>query len=403
MAKRGDYGPDVDVEKRSLPSARPSSAVRAGRVTYVRHTDGRDIEFRFNPLADGRILAVGHDITEARHREETLRSAADILKLISDGRVDLPTVLTRLVETASRLCAADGANIFQRDGEFFRVTASHGYSPGLTDAMIRRPIRAGRDSLAGRTVLARAIVQIPDVQLDEEYERKGPFEFDEFRAMLGVPLMREGEPIGVLTVTRKRAVPFTPAQAELMSTFADQAVIAIETLRLFNEVQARTAEIERTRQMMQTVLDNMNEGVQLFDKDFKIEFVNRKLYDLHRYTPEIGGPGASGFDGLRFMAERGDYGPDVDVEKVIKERAARIRDPKGSRHVRRTGNGALVEFTFNPLPGGRVLAVGHDVTEVKHREEALRSAADILKLISDGRVDLSTVLNRLVEFGLQAL
>jgi PAS domain S-box-containing protein len=396
MAERGDYGPDVDIEK--VIAERAAIIRGPNGARHVRSaTDGREIEFRFNPLADGRILAVGHDITEARHREETLRSAADILKLISDGRVDLPTVLTRLVETASRLCDADGANIFQRDGEFFRVTASHGYSPGLTDAMIRRPIRAGRDSLAGRTVLARAIVQIPDVRLDDEYERRGPFEFDEFRAMLGVPLMREGEPIGVLTVTRKRAVPFTPAQTELMSTFADQAVIAIETLRLFNEVQARTAEIERTRQMMQTVLDSMNEGVQLFDKDFRIEFVNRKLYDLHRYTPEIGGPGASGFDGLRFMAERGDYGPDVDVEKVIKERAARIRDPKGSRHVRRTGNGALVEFTFNPLPGGRVLAVGHDVTEVKHREEALRSAADILKLISDGRVDLSTVLNRLVE------
>ena len=67
------------------------------------------------------------------------------------------------------------------------------------------------------------------------------------------------------------------------------------------------------------------------------------------------------------MARRGDYGPDIDIEKVVAERAARIRDPKGSRHVRRTGNGSLVEFTFNPLPDGRVLAVGHDVTEVKHR------------------------------------
>ena len=144
---------------------------------------------------------------------------------------------------------------------------------------------------------------------------------------------------------------------------------------------------------MQTVLDNMNEGVQLFDKDFNIEFVNRQALRLPSHIrPEIGGPGASGFDGIRFMAKRGDYGPDVDVEKIVAERAARIRDPKGSRHIRRTGNGSLVEFTFNPLPDGRVLAVGHDVTEVKHREEALRSAADILKLISDGRFDLETVL-----------
>jgi PAS domain S-box-containing protein len=396
MAKRGDYGPDIDIEK--VVAERASIIRNPSGSRHVRTAvDGREIEFRFNQLADGRMLAVGHDITEAKHREEALRSAADILKLISDGRFDLTTVLNRLVESASRLCDADGANIFQRDGDVFRVTASYGYSPELTEFMMRQRVPPGRNSLSGRTVLERAIVHIPDVQADPEYNWPGPRQFSEYRALLGVPLMREGEPIGVLALRRNRVVPFTPAQIELMATFADQAVIAIEALRLFNEVQARTAEIERTRQMMQTVLDNMNEGVQLFDKDFKIEFINRKLYDFHRYTPEIGGPGASGYAGLRFMAERGDYGSDVDVEKVIEERAARIRDPRGGRHVRRTGNGSLVEFTFNPLPGGRVLVVGHDVTETKHREEALRAAADILKLISDGRVDLETVLNRLVE------
>ena len=161
--------------------------------------------------------------------------------------------------------------------------------------------------------------------------------------------------------------------------------------------EAARADAERTRQSMQTVLDNMNEAVQLFDKNFDVEFVNRRLYEFHAYPPEIGGPGASGFDGIRYMAKRGDYGPDIDIEKVVAERAARIRDPNGSRHVRRTGNGSLVEFTFNPLPDGRVLAVGHDVTEVKHREEALRAAADILKLISRGRFDLQTVLETLVE------
>ena len=122
---------------------------------------------------------------------------------------------------------------------------------------------------------------------------------------------------------------------------------------------------------MQTVLDNMNEGVQLFDKDFKIEFVNRKLYDYIDYPPEIGGPGASGFDALRFMAKRGDYGADVDVEKIIAERAARIRDPKGSRHVRRTGERQpgrvhLQPAARRPRAGGRSRC---------HRDQAPRGGA----------------------------
>ena len=94
--------------------------------------------------------------------------------------------------------------------------------------------------------------------------------------MLGVPLMREGTPIGVLAMTRDKPRPFTPAQIELISTFADQAVIAIETLRLFNEVQERTAETERTRKVMQTAFDNMDDGVALLDKDMRLQFISQE-------------------------------------------------------------------------------------------------------------------------------
>ena len=103
--------------------------------------------------------------------------------------------------------------------------------------------------------------------------------------MLGIPLMREGEPIGVLAMTRDKPVAFTPAQIELMSTFADQAVIAIETLRLFNEVQERTAEIERTRQVMQTAFDNMDDGVTLIDKDMRLQFMSRERIEARNFRP----------------------------------------------------------------------------------------------------------------------
>src|SRR6185295_15488393 len=103
----------------------------------------------------------------------------------------------------------------------------------------------GRHSLSGRTVLDRGIVHIPDIKADPEYRWGGPAAFGEYRTMLGIPLMRDGTPIGVLAMTRVNPRPFTPAQIELVATFADQAVIAIETLRLFNEAQESTAETER--------------------------------------------------------------------------------------------------------------------------------------------------------------
>jgi PAS domain S-box-containing protein len=377
MAERGDYGPDVDIEK--IIQERAARIRDPNGSRHVRRTgNGALVEFTFNPLPGGRVLAVGHDVTEVKHREETLRSAADILKLISDGRVDLPTVLNRLVESASRLCDADGANIFQQDGELFRVTASHGYSPALTEAMIRRPVKPGRDSLAGRTVQARAIVQIPDVQLDKEYERKGPLEFNEYRAMLGVPLMREGEPIGVLTITRNKPSPFTPAQTELMSTFADQAVIAIETLRLFNEVRERTAEIERTRQVMQTAFDNMDDGVTLIDKDMRLQLMSRQQIEARKLPPELVRPGSPVHDIMMFQARRGDYGPvsnEADVERRVQSAKARITAPGGAKYVRAQGD-QLIEFSFKPIADGGILGVFRDITEQRQREEALAAAKE---------------------------
>jgi PAS domain-containing protein len=347
MAERGDYGPDVDVEKVIKERAARIRDSKGSR--HVRRTgNGALVEFTFSPLPGGRVLAVGHDVTEVKHREEALRSAADILKLISDGRVDLSTVLNRLVESACKLCEADGANIFQRDSNFFRVTASYGYSPELTDFMMRQRVTPARSSLSGRTVLERAVVHIPDVQADPEYDWSGPRQFNEYRAMLGIPLMREGEPIGVLAMTRDKPIAFTPAQIELMSTFADQAVIAIETLRLFNEVQVRTAEIERTRQVMQTAFDNMDDGVTLIDKDMRLQLMSRQQIEARNLPPELVRPGTPVHDIMMFQARRGDYGPvsnEADVERRVRSAKERITAAGGALYVRPQGD-RLIEFSF---------------------------------------------------------
>jgi PAS domain S-box-containing protein len=375
MAKRGDYGPNVDVEK--------IVAERAARIrdpNGSRHTrrtgNGALVEFTFNPLPDGRVLAVGHDVTEVKHREEALRAAADILKLISGGRFDLQTVLDTLVESASRLCEADGANIFQLERDTLRVTASHGYSRELTEFMFAQRVVPNRNSLSGRTVLDRAVVHIPDILDDPNYTWAGPQKFGEYRTMLGVPLMREGVPIGVLAMTRAKPRPFTPAQIELIATFADQAVIAIETLRLFNEVQERTAEAERTRKVMQTAFDNMDDGVALIDNDMRLQFINQKRRLSRDLPTDEVGPGASVRDLIRLQAKRGDFGRtanESEVERKVEAALARMLVPGGNRYERREGD-RTIEYNFKPISDGGLLAVFRDITELKDREQALAAA-----------------------------
>ena len=144
--------------------------------------------------------------------------------------------------------------------------------------------------------------------------------------MLGVPLMREGIADRRAGDDPQQARPFTPAQIELISTFADQAVIAIETLRLFNEVQERTAETERTRKVMQTAFDNMDDGVALLDKDMRLQFMSRERIKSRQIPAELVQPGVPARDLMLFQAQRGDYGPvanEADVERKVEGGASR--------------------------------------------------------------------------------
>jgi signal transduction histidine kinase/FixJ family two-component response regulator/HPt (histidine-containing phosphotransfer) domain-containing protein len=321
---------------------------------------------------------VARDIAEIKQREDALRAAADVLKLINRANFDLQTVLDMLVQSATRLCEADGANIFQRIGSDFRMTASYGYSPELTEFMYRNPAPQSRNSLLGRLVMERAVVHIPDIAADPEYTWSGPQQFGEYRTMLGVPLMREGVPIGMLAMTRVRPKPFSRTQIELISTFAEQGVIAIETLRLFNEVQERTAEAERTRKVMQTAFDNMDDGVALLDKDLRLQFLSRERIRSRQLPPEMVYPGASAVDLIRFQARRGDFGPVADeraVETKVAAAIKRMTTPDGIRYERREGD-RHIEFNFKPLHDGGLLAVFRDITELKDREQALAAAKE---------------------------
>ena len=150
---------------------------------------------------------------------------------------------------------------------------------------------------------------------------------------------------------------------------------------------------------MQTVLDNMIGGVMLFDKDFRLQFLNRQVMEFQNYPADIIKPGIPGEDILRFQVKRGDFGPVKDIEKKVRERVALIRKPGGNRFLRRTLEGRYVEFNFLPLDDGGLLAFGRDVTSLKEREEALASAKEAAEKARDDvertREVMQTVLDNM--------
>jgi signal transduction histidine kinase/DNA-binding NarL/FixJ family response regulator len=147
--------------------------------------------------------------------------------------------------------------------------------------------------------------------------------------------------------------------------------------RAGGEAAAARVDVERTREVLQTVLDSMSEGIVLFDKDLRLKFINHELVAVQRYPTEVARPGASVYDMLRFQAERGDFGPVEDVDQFVRERAAMILTPGGTRQERRTASGRFVEFSFKPLDGGGLLALSRDISELKKREGALEAARDV--------------------------
>ena len=406
---------------------------------------------------DESTAALKRSLADAYRREA---ATADVLKVISRSPFDLRTVLDTLVESAARLCEADFVVIGRSDGSDYRRVAFYGLSPEQVRHLTERPIITGRGSIIGRIMLGQRTVQIDDVLADLDYSDLESQKALGFRSALGVPLLRESALAGVMILQRRAVSPFTRKEIELAETFADQAVIAIENVRLFDEVRVRTKELTEsleqqtaTSEVLQIISSSRGELEPVFETMLAnaTRICDAKYATL--YLREA--------DGFRAVAATHDA-PPAYVEARMRERQVRgepdaplgrVASTKQVTHIAdlsalksyrerhpfvvaavelggfRTALGvpllkddelvgsiSILRQEVRPFTDKQiklvenfaaqaVIAIENTrlLNELRELLQQQTATADVLKVISRSTLDLQQVLDRLVEFGMPPL